>query len=969
MEKKYFLTFLLLFSFALVFGQKTGIKGIAKDATTKESLIGANIIYAPGKGVVTDIDGGFFIELPNGEYDLTISYVGYKTINKKVKVQGKIESLNLDMSTTTLTEVQVVSDMAKTRETPVAFTSVLPARLNEDLASRDIPMALNSTPGVYATQQGGGDGDARITIRGFNQRNVAVMIDGIPVNDMENGWVYWSNWFGLDQVTRNIQVQRGLGASKIAIPSIGGTMNIITSGIEAKKEINFKQDVTGDGLYRTSIGATTGKMKSGFAITAAGSFKTGDGYVDNTQSQGWFYYLKIDKSLGKHLISLSAMGAPQWHNQRSYKSGIATFSKSFAKENGVPDSIANLYSERGLNYNSNWGYIQRVENLADTVNTPKESLAECQNYFHKPQFSLRDFWNISDKVYMSNIVYMSIGNGGGTGSAVGTKTGVPSSSTATLDPMDGLVNFQTIYESNMFNPYNINPSVSTTDHWTGGILRSSINNHRWIGFLSTTNYKINPEFNFSGGIDLRDYKGQHYREIYDMLGGDYFMDNSDKTRAGSFTTDPKTMVRYKGDKIAYNNDGLVRWGGLFTQLEWKHGSISAFLNLSASYTGYQRIDYFKNKDIVIGDVVFEQAVGYGDILFYDGTNTMTFNSGNDGKDKMFTIGDTTFVVNINGPKKDTVSMVNPTQYNIDSKEARYATTDWKWILGYTIKGGLNYNINEHQNAFINLGYLSKAPRFNNVFDNNNHLTRDIANELVQAIELGYSINYPKVAINVNAYYTNWKNKPADFLTSITINEEKFNVNINGMDAIHKGIETDIAYKINKKIETQLSVSIGDWKWNSKDTVEIYDDNQNYIQSVSFDAKGVHVGDAAQTQVSASLRYQIYKGLYVKFSGTYYGRHYSNFDPLSLTGVNAGRESWKIPDYYIIDALAGYRFKISKLNMDFKLNLLNALDEVYISDATNNDSYIQYPSNDFDAKSASVFFGMGRRLSASLSVKF
>ena len=36
------------------------------------------------------------------------------------------------------------------------------------------------------------------------------MIDGIPVNDMENGWVYWSNWFGLDAVTSNVQVQRGL---------------------------------------------------------------------------------------------------------------------------------------------------------------------------------------------------------------------------------------------------------------------------------------------------------------------------------------------------------------------------------------------------------------------------------------------------------------------------------------------------------------------------------------------------------------------------------------------------------------------------------------------------------------------------------------------------------------------------------------------------------------------------------------
>ena len=55
----------------------------------------------------------------------------------------------------------------------------------------------------------------------MHQRNVAVMIDGIPVNDMENGWVYWSNWFGLDAVTSNIQVQRGLGASKLPSNQLG----------------------------------------------------------------------------------------------------------------------------------------------------------------------------------------------------------------------------------------------------------------------------------------------------------------------------------------------------------------------------------------------------------------------------------------------------------------------------------------------------------------------------------------------------------------------------------------------------------------------------------------------------------------------------------------------------------------------------------------------------------------------------
>lgn len=69
---------------------------------------------------------------------------------------------------------------------------------------------------------------------GFDQRNIAVMVDGVPVNDMENGQVYWSNWDGLGDITKSMQVQRGLGASKLAVTSVGGTMNIITKGIDQK---------------------------------------------------------------------------------------------------------------------------------------------------------------------------------------------------------------------------------------------------------------------------------------------------------------------------------------------------------------------------------------------------------------------------------------------------------------------------------------------------------------------------------------------------------------------------------------------------------------------------------------------------------------------------------------------------------------------------------------------------------------
>ena len=160
------------------------LKGYIYDDISSETLIGANIIASNGTGTVSDLEGYFELVLPKGEFEIRVSYVGYKEEKKALKLSQNT-TIDFYLSTQVLDEVQVVSDIARSRETPVAFSNISPKKLEEELAGQDIPMILNSTPGVYATQSGGGDGDARISIRGFNQRNVAVMIDGIPMNDMK----------------------------------------------------------------------------------------------------------------------------------------------------------------------------------------------------------------------------------------------------------------------------------------------------------------------------------------------------------------------------------------------------------------------------------------------------------------------------------------------------------------------------------------------------------------------------------------------------------------------------------------------------------------------------------------------------------------------------------------------------------------------------------------------------------------
>ena len=231
------------------------------------------------------------------------------------------------------------------------------------LGSQDIPLILNTTPSVYSTGQGGGAGDARINIRGFNQRNVAVMINGVPQNDMENGWVYWSNWDGVGDATSSIQVQRGLSAVNLPTPSIGGTMNIITDPASFERGGKVKQEAGSGGFLKTTMNYNSGLINDKLALSGTIVRKTGDGIIDGTWTDAWAYYFGGSYALSeKQRFELYAIGAPQRHGQNLYKQNIATYSQELAGDIDGYDETAfsegeKFETEAGRFFNQNWAPV------------------------------------------------------------------------------------------------------------------------------------------------------------------------------------------------------------------------------------------------------------------------------------------------------------------------------------------------------------------------------------------------------------------------------------------------------------------------------------------------------------------------------------------------------------------------------------------------------------------------------------
>ena len=916
MRRLFFLV-LSIFALSVSFGQtKIQLSGTVYDKYTKETLIGVRIVCGNTLITKTNIDGYYVLSVDaNTSHNLKVSYIGYDTLIKIIQAGSTALKIDLTLSPIEklIDEVVVKAEIAKARETPIAFSTLSSKQIAEELGTRDLPMVLNSTPGAYATEQGGGVGDARVSIRGFDQRNIAVLVDGVPVNDMENGQVYWSNWDGIGDITRYMQVQRGLGASKLSIVSVGGTMNIVTKGIDSKMSTSIKQEVNGYGLFKTAFGYNTGLLKGNWGITIAGSKKWGSSYADATFDDAYSYFMKVQKKFDKHLLSFGVNGAPQSHGQRTTRLPIAVIDKGLAERSGINyqqslDSIALVSSSqftttsqgaRGIRYNPNYGMLNG------------EDFNEKINFFHKPQFNLTHSYNPNEKINLTTVAYVSIGKGGGTS----MKTTL-----SDRDTTNGLYDIQGVYD---LNKTNYSPLYSVDEHVSSNYLRAANNDHKWFGLLSTFNYKLSNSLTSMFGVDARYYKGAHYQSVYDLMGGDYAIDADNENQPVGAGNTSYYMKRV-GDKIAYHNDATVKWAGFFGQIEYKKDKWSSFLTSSFNMTGYQRTDYFKKKDLVLSDTTLVQAVGYGDTLVYNGVS-----------------------------------------YNNNSTQARFATTDQKWFSGATIKAGMNYNINSHENIFCNLGYLSIAPKMNAVFDNNNKEFLQIKNQEVSSFELGYGHKSKRFSSNLNMYYTLWRNKPPQNTPTVVTPDGTFSYNINGLDALHRGIEIDFIYKILPNLDFEGLVSLGDWKTitSSKDStlVNIIDNDNIIVTSFYFGADNVHVGDAAQVQLGTSLRYEIIKNLYVKLRFTYFDKNYANFDPLALTGKNINRESWKMPSYGLLDLNFGYDITYEKMNFTFTGGIMNIANTFYISDAQNGAN--------FNGATSTVFVGMGRRFSMGLKVGF
>lgn len=803
-----------------------------------------------------------------------------------------------------------VADIAKDRKTPVAVSTVKSAQIIERLGNQELTEVLNTTPSVYATKSGGGFGDGGITMRGFESRNIAVMVNGMPVNDMEGGAVYFSNWTGLSDVTSTIQVQRGLGSSKLAIASVGGTMNFITRAADMKKGGVVRIGVANNDYHKASFSYNTGKTENGWSTSFLMSRTAGSYYVQNTDFESYAYYFALGfEPNKKHNFQFTITSSPQWHDQRSFTSKI----QDYIDYN--PDHDGNPYRQ----YNPDFGYYTDAAGR-------RRALSNKSNFYAKPVMMFNWDWNITPKSKLSTVLYASNGRGGGTGD-LGDLGGVRGQNVTAYRDADGHINYDAIFAANAA----IDANTAGAKHTL--VRRASMNSHNWYGILANFQHKINDNWKFSIGTDDRYYYGYHYQTLTHLYGANGYKDNSNKnipakvvSRVHDYKNLPwnpfggKTLGQE--EHIGYSNDGEVLWYSGFGQVEFTKNNFSAFIQGSVSNQAYRRIDNFVKED---------------------------------------------------GTTKQQGQFV-------DTK------TSFKNLIGYNVKGGANYNINENHNVFANVGFYSKQPFMSAVYPNNQQvLNPNLTNEKIFSAEVGYGFRSSKFNANLNLYRTEWRDRSAR-IPNQTFVTASGNVRgyseINGITQVHMGVEVDATYKPVKFLELQGMFSYGDYRYKGNATGADFDESNNPVTTTTGNTTlyldQVKVGGSGNSsipQLTASLGATIKPISDLSIYGTwrFVGNLYSAVNTNDYKTVARQEQgALRLPDYNLLDLGASYKLRLRERSQyfTFGVNVYNVIDTYYISDASTSihATGASTTYKGIDTKNR-VFFGAGRTWAASVAFNF
>lgn len=769
----------------------------------------------------------------------------------------------------------------------------------------------------------------RFRIRGYDADMFSTYMNGMPMENLDNGFTPFGLWGGLNDVIRNRDYSHGLRATPYGFGDMGGLNYLDTRASYQRNQTSINYAVSNRTYrHRMMVTHSTGLNKKGWAFSMSVSRRWAEeGFAEGTYYDGWSFFAGVDKRFNdKHLLSFVAFGTPTENGRQG-------------------SSVQEMRELSGTNfYNPFWGY----------QNGKKRNASVARSF--QPFGILTHDWKISDKMSIMTAATLSHGKRSTTGldwyNSADPRPDYyrylpsyqldPNIRQETYDNMKNDINLRQINWDNLYTAnYTAFDVVNNVDGIEGKtvagrraryILERRVINTTRYGFNTTMNAAIKENISLTAGLSYQSQKNNYYRQVDDLLGADFYVDVNQfaerdfpaNPSANQNNLNAPNRILKEGDKFGYNYDINIKRAAAFIQTVVKFRKIDFFLSAEHSYTRFWRYGY---------------------------TRTGIF------------------------------------------PENSFGKSSFNDFYNYSAKGGVTYKINGRNYIYANASYMTRAPFFENAYiaPRTRDFTQDeLKSERITSVEGGYIMNAPRLKLRANAYYTIIRNQ-LNVLTFYHDEYRNFvNYAISGIGRVHTGIEFGAEAKVYKGLSVNAAAAVGRHIYNSRQKATVTVDNSATLvernTTIYSDNFRVPTPQAAYT---VGLDYRSPKFWFVNVNVNFFDQMYMDFNPIrrtesAISGVDPTTKLWsdiinqqKLPSQYTVDAFAGYSWMMNRRFPSMKKRTF-LLFNVGVNNLLNNKEIVsggfEQLRFDFSQKNTQKFpdrqfFAFGINFFASVGLRF
>ncbi len=933
MLKNLTVAYLLALCPLLLSAQTKIIRGVVESARTEEKLPGVEVRLPAGNRTTTDAVGAFLLEtsLPGGKVLVTFEGDGYQSLDQEIDLTGQEE---IDMGVIALRPEENIDQIGAEDLIPIITLSVNDL---ESEGAQNISGVLTASRDVFVSTAAFVFGPARFRIRGLDSEYTTILMNGIPVNDPESGRVFWSNWGGLNDVTRYRDNSIGLGAVSYAFGNVGGASSFDTRAGTQRKQLRLTYSLA-NRTYRNRVMATysSGQLQGGWAISASGSRRWAEeGYQPGTFYDAWAYFLSVDKKLGSnHTLNLTTFGAPI----RRGRSTAAT---------------EEMYDLAGTNYyNPNWGFQNGEKRNARVGNT------------HQPMAILRHDWEISKKTTLMTAAAYQFGRNGSTAldwydardprpdyyrrlpSFIDNEQAAAVEQVLRESEAARQIDWDQIYAANRNSFATIENADGIDGNTVSGLRAQYIiedrrfDDQRYV-FNTVLESILSDQVTLNGGASYIWHKGSNFKVVDDLLGADFYVDidkfaEFDSTANNAFIQndiDTPNRILREGDRWGYDYDIHVRKAAAWFQTDLTFPRIDLFFAGNAGNTTFWRFGNVRNgkfPDNSGGESerqnFFEYGAKAGLTYKIDGRNYLMLNGGY-------------------------ISQAPSTRDAYVSPRTRHDA-----VQGLETRKVLS----------LEGGYLLQAP-------------------YAKARVMGYFTQFNDLLWNRSFYLDN------AIITDDGTRGGFVNYIMPGISTRHLGLELAAEVQIAPGLKVNGVAAIGEYTYRNRPEVTIFLDNvAEQLSEQQVFIENFYLSGTPQTAYSVGLNYRSKQFWFANLNFNYFDNVWIDFNPARRTveavsfvqdpqfqeqTVDPESQLWrdiieqeKAPSAFTVDFFGGKSFKLGKVFLYLNVGVSNILDNQDFVTGGYEQLRFDFEDKDVDQFPNRLFYSFGRNYFVNLSFR-